>query len=372
VGRLAGGVAHDFNNLLTVINGYADFLLAGLEPDNPMRASAGEIRAAGDRAASLTKQLLAFSRKQVIEPKVTDLNQEIRGSEGMLQRLIGEDILLTTRLDSALGLTLADAEQLQQVIMNLVVNARDAMKNGGRIDITTRNLEVSDDGAAHPDAKPGQYVMLTVADNGTGMDENTRQHIFEPFFTTKGPDKGTGLGLSTVYGIVRQSGGWIDITTEVGMGSSFNICLPRIDSPERARRDGPPAGEWRSSGETILVVEDQEAVRRLTTSLLREYGYQLLEASDGTDALRIAKEYGGEIDLVLTDVVLPGINGKELSERLQELRPGLKVLFTSGYTADAIGDRGILAEGLAYIPKPFSGGEMAAKIRDVLRSRNSG
>jgi len=367
IGRLAGGVAHDFNNILTVINGYSDFLLTALDRTDPLWSNADEIRKASERATSLTKQLLAFSRKQVIEPKTMDVNTTIRDSEQMLQRLIGEDITLTTRLDPFLGQVLADPEQVHQVIMNLIINARDAMPEGGLLDIATLNVEVTDDDArSRPDAKPGRYVMMAVTDGGTGMDENTRQQIFEPFFTTKERDKGTGLGLSTVYGIVRQSGGWIDVSSEVGVETSFKLYFPRIDGPlvveqkEAIRSTGPHGGE------TILVVEDQDAVRRITKKILRVYGYDILEAANGDEAVEVSQKHPGEIHLLLTDVILPGMNGKELSERLRTLRPKLKVLFTSGYTSEIIAARGVLDYGVAYIPKPFIPDRLAAKVREVL------
>jgi PAS domain S-box-containing protein len=367
IGRLAGGVAHDFNNLLTVINGYADFLLADLDPTDPLWSSADEIRKAGERAASLTKQLLAFSRKQIIEPKALDLNTTIRDSERMLQRLIGEDVMLTTTLDTSLGRVMADPEQVHQVIMNLVVNARDAMPDGGRLEISTANVDVTErDADIQQDAKPGPHVMVMVTDTGTGMDERTRQHIFEPFFTTKKGDKGTGLGLSTVYGIMRQNGGWICVSSDPGKGTSFKLYFPRIDGNVVVEQGETARSPGANGGETILVVEDQEAVRRLTVAMLKLCGYQILEAAEAGEALDVAQRHSGEIHLLLTDVVLPGINGKELSERLRILRPKLKVLFTSGYTAEIIGHRGVLGHGLAYIPKPFGPDTLAAKVREVL------
>jgi two-component system cell cycle sensor histidine kinase/response regulator CckA len=366
VGRLAGGMAHDFNNLLTVINGYSDLLLQLLKAPDPLTAYAEEIRKAGERAARLTKQLLAFSRKQVIEPRVLDLNTTIRESTAMLRRLIGEDIALTAHLCASLGQVTADPDQIHQVIMNLVVNARDAMPEGGKLNIATANADLDEDGAAvHPDAIPGRYILMTVTDTGHGMDETTRQQIFEPFFTTKEVGKGTGLGLSTVYGIIRQSGGWIDVWSEVGVGTSFKVYLPRTDgSPlKEANSVGAPAAEGR---ETVLVVEDQEGVRSYTKAALKRCGYHVIEASDGEEALAVIKHHSGQIDLLLTDIVLPGMNGKELSKRLKELRPDLKVLFISGYPADVIAHRGKLDPGVAYIAKPFSPDALAAKVREVL------
>ena len=367
VGRLAGGVAHDFNNLLTVINGYSGFLLKGLQDGDPLRSYAGEIRAAGERAASLTKQLLAFSRKQLIEPRVFDLNTAIRQAAPMLERLIGEDIELKTHLDESLGQVLADPDQIHQVVMNLVVNARDAMPHGGRLHIETANVEVGAEAstAIRPDTMPGRYVLMTVTDNGQGMDETVRHRIFEPFFTTKEVGKGTGLGLSTAYGIVRQSGGWIDVSSEVGVGTSFRIYLPRTDESPVPEHDGtgaPAAG----GSETILVAEDHEAVRSFAAAALRQRGYHVIEASDGNHALAVAARHAGRLHLLLTDVVMPGMNGKELSERLKELRPTLKVLFMSGYTAEAFADRGVFDSGVAFLHKPFSPEELAAKVREML------
>jgi PAS domain S-box-containing protein len=367
VGRLAGGVAHDFNNLLTVINGYSGFLLSALKVGDPLRSYAEEITTAGARAAGLTKQLLAFSRKQVIEPKVLDLNAIIRESTVMLRRLIGDDIVLETHLDGSLGQVTADPDQIHQVIMNLAVNARDAMPDGGALDIETLNVELEkEDGAAgHPDQIPGRYVLMTVTDTGHGMDETIREQIFEPFFTTKGVGKGTGLGLSTVYGIIRQNGGWIDVWSEVGVGTTFKIYLPRIDACPVAERKGISAPR-EGGGETILVVEDQEAVRSFAKAALRQHGYQVIQASDGDQAVSVAMQHSGQIHLLLTDVVMPGMNGRELSDRLKELRPNVKVLFISGYTADVIANRGVLDPGVAFLHKPFSQGELARKVREVL------
>jgi PAS domain S-box-containing protein len=367
VGRLASGVAHDFNNLLTVIVGYSDFLLDALKGPDPLRSYAEEIKNAGERAASLTKQLLAFSRKQVIEPKVLDLNVTIRQSIPMLQRLIGEDMVLKTHLDASLGQIMADPDQIHQVIMNLVVNARDAMPHGGRLDIETTNVDLlaEDCAAIHPDAVPGPCVLMAVTDTGHGMDETTRQQIFEPFFTTKEVGRGTGLGLSTVYGIIRQSGGWIGVRSEVGVGTSFRVYLPQVDGLplEEANRLPIPAER---GVETILLVEDQKAVRGFTKAALEKSGYHVIEASSGDDALAIAQQHPGPIHLLLTDVVMPGMNGRELSEHLKELRPNLKVLFVSGYSADVIAHRGVVERGVALLSKPFSSAELAAKVREVL------
>ena len=370
VGRLAGGMAHDFNNLLTIINGYSDLLLKQLKAPDPLTSYAEEIRKAGERAAGLTKQLLAFSRKQVIEPRVLDLNTTIRESMAMLRRLIGEDVALAAHLCDSLGQVTADPDQIHQVIMNLVVNARDAMPDGGNLNIDTANADLGEDSAAslHPDAIPGRYVLMTVTDTGHGMDETIRQHIFEPFFTTKEVGRGTGLGLSTVYGIIRQSGGWIDVWSEVGAGTSFKVYLPRIDECLPAEVNGIKA-PTEEGLETILVVEDQEAVRTFTKAALKHYGYHVIEASDGEEALAVIQQHAGQIHLLLTDVVLPGMNGRELSERLKELRPNLRVLFVSGYAADVIAHHGKLDGGVAYIPKPFSPDALAAKVREVLNEK---
>ncbi len=367
VGRLAGGVAHDFNNLLTVINGYSEFILGTLRPQDPLYSPAQEINKAGERAAGLTKQLLAFSRKQVIEPQTLDINGVVKDAGRMLRRLIGEDIELVTTLDPLLGSVLADPDQIHQVIVNLVVNARDAMPDGGQLEISTKNVEIVEKAvAAHPDAVPGRYVMLSVADSGVGMSEEILPSIFDPFFTTREQGKGTGLGLATVYGIVRQSGGWIEVTTKVGHGASFAIYLPRIDGPVVSAQP-PPASKAPEGGcETVLVVEDQEEVRGLTNAVLKAYGYCVLDAANGAEALALAAGHPDAIDLLLTDVILPGMNGRELADRMQAQRPQLKVLFTSGYTADVIGRRGVLEPGVAYLPKPFSAESLAAKVREVL------
>jgi PAS domain S-box-containing protein len=367
VGRLAGGVAHDFNNLLTLINGYGDAVLKGLRPTDPLYPYAEEIKKAGEHAASLTKQLLTFSRKQVIQPRALDMNTIVNDAERMLQRLIGEDIELVTTLDPLLGQVMADPDQIHQVIMNLVVNARDAMPEGGKLEITMKNVDVDKGSmAAHPDVVPGSYVLMTITDTGIGMDEDILQSAFEPFFTTKQPGEGTGLGLSTVYGIVRQSGGWIHVRSEVGQGTSCRIYLPRIEAssvPDRAESDRAKA---LCGSETVLVVEDNEAVRRLTQTILKAYGYHVLEAANSTEAFALEKEHSGAIHLLLTDVILPGMNGMALSERLRALRPKLKVLFTSGYTADVIARRGVLQRDVAYLQKPFGPESLVAKVREVL------
>jgi two-component system, cell cycle sensor histidine kinase and response regulator CckA len=338
-----------------------------LHPNDPLFPHAQEIKKAGERAAGLTKQLLAFSRKQVVEPRPMDVNTVVNEAKRMLQRLIGEDIELATTLDPLVGQIMADPGQIDQVIVNLALNARDAMPEGGKLEITTSNVDVDENiVAAHPGAVPGRYVLMTVADTGIGMDEKTLQSVFEPFFTTKEPGKGTGLGLSTVYGIVRQSGGWINVQSEVGQGTSFRIYLPRKDACPLPGLEASTTTKTLRGSETVLVVEDQEDVRRLAKTVLTTYGYHVVEAANGAEALVFANEHSGEIDLLLTDVILPGMNGKEVSERLRALNPRLKVLFTSGYPGDAIARRGIPERDVAYLPKPFSPDSLAAKIREVL------
>src|SRR5215467_3526919 len=368
VGRLAGGMAHDFNNLLTLINGYSDAVLKALRPSDPLYPYVQEIKRAGEHAAGLTSQLLTFSRNQVIQPRPLEMNAIVNDAERMLQRLIGEDIELVTVLDPLLGQVMADPDQIHQVIMNLVVNARDAMPEGGKLEISTKNVDIDENSkAAHPDTFLGKYVLLTITDTGIGMDELTLQSAFEPFFTTKPPGEGTGLGLSTVYGIVRQSGGCIQVQSEVGRGTSCRIYLPRIDACPLSDQAKPVRVKALHGNETVLVVEDNEAVRRLTKTILTAYGYHVLEAANSTEAFAREKEHGGEIHLLLTDVILPGMNGKILSERLQALRPKLKVIFTSGYTSDVIARRGVLERDVAYLPKPFGPDSLAAKVRDVLK-----
>ena len=370
VGRLAGGIAHDFNNLLTIINGYSDLALRRLDAADPVRSFAEQIRNAGERAAGLTNQLLAFSRKQVFQPAILDLNAIVREAAPMLQRLIGEDITLGIHLDEHLGMVVADRDQIHQIVMNMAVNARDAMASGGKLEIGTMNVEVNESfiASSSQQARPGHYVLLTITDSGQGMDEAIRQKIFEPFFTTKGPGKGTGLGLSTAYGIVEQSGGWIDVWSELGVGTLFQVYLPRsVESgkPVEALAVGNVAD---GGSETVLLVEDQEAVRSFARVALLQYGYHIIEASGGDEAIALAKEYSGEIDLLLTDVVLTGMNGRELAEQLTVLRPTMKVLFASGYTSDVLAGRGVLDDRVAFLHKPFSPEGLAAKVRETLRA----
>ena len=339
-----------------------------MRPDDRLYSSAQEIKKAAESGAGLARQLLAFGRKQVVEPKPLDMNAVIGDEERMLRRLIGEDIELTADLDPRLGRVFADEHQIYQVIMNLVLNARDAMPDGGKLTIVTANVDVGENGiTGSPDAAPGRYVLLTVADTGIGMDEQTAKKVFEPFFTTKEPGKGTGLGLSTVYGIVRQSGGWIQVRSELGHGASFDVYLPQTDAVAAPERDVATSTETRNGDETVLVVEDQEDVRRLIRGILEAHGYHVLEAANGPAALVLAGEHTAEeIHLLLTDVVMPRMNGKDLFEKLRVLRPQSKVLFMSGYTADVVLRRGVREQDVAYLPKPFSPDSLAAKVREVL------
>jgi nitrogen-specific signal transduction histidine kinase len=367
VGRLAGGVAHDFNNLLTVINGYSNLLLSGLPEDDPRRESVREIRHAGERAAALTQQLLAFSRRQTLQPKLLSLNTAVAETERMLQPVIGEDIRLVTVLGPGLGLIQADAGQISQVLMNLAVNARDAMPNGGCLTVETANEDLDERGAAtHPGFRTGRYVRLSVSDTGLGMDEETCRHLFEPFYTTKPHGRGTGLGLSSVYGIVQQSGGWIWVQSKPAEGAAFHIYLPRIDAPPQASSAVPEEPRETAGHGTILLVEDQENVRRLTASLLESFGYCVLKAANGQEALALSASYAGPIHLLLTDVVMPGLSGTELAGQVAKLWPGIRVLFMSGYTDSVIAQHGILGEGKAFLQKPFTPPALAASVREVL------
>src|SRR5712691_511251 len=370
VGRLAGGMAHDFNNLLTVIRGYSELLLGRLGSTDDMRKDMEEVKKAADRASGLTRQLLAFSRRQFIAAKVLDLNALVANMDGMLRRLIGEDIVeFSAELDASTGAIKADPGQVEQIIMNLVVNARDAMPKGGRLTIETRNVTIGEE--VRLDAvgvAPGSYVLLAVRDNGHGMDAETRSHLFEPFFTTKEKGKGTGLGLSTVYGIVKQSGGYVFPQSEPGAGTTFYIYLPRVEeSPEEM---APAKSQENEKGgcETVLLVEDEESVRELVRETLEAKGYEVLEADHGAAALRIASDYHGPIDMLITDVVMPGMSGRELSEQLLASDPDIKILYLSGYTEDAVVHQGVLEPGTSFLQKPFTLQALARKVREVLRS----
>ena len=367
LGRLAGGVAHDFNNLLTVINGYSELLLTSLPGDDPMRKHLTQIHQAGERAGTLTRQLLLFSRQQVIELKVLDLNVVVTDTERMLHRLIGEDVTLTTVLEPSVALVKADLGQMQQVLMNLSVNARDAMPQGGTLIIETRNVTLdSAYVATHPDVRPGEYVMLRVTDTGTGMDRQTMAHMFEPFFTTKEAGKGTGLGLAVVHGIVNRGGGHLDVRSEVGTGTEFAIYLPA--TAERLSSGASVAGQQHMppGTETLLLVEDERAVRALARDILKSCGYTVLEAAGGHDAIRIASQYAGPIDLLVSDVVMPELGGRQVAEQLAVVKPEMKVLFLSGYTDDAVVRHGVLQAEFAFLQKPFTPVGLAQKVRETL------
>lgn len=367
VGTLAGGVAHDFNNLLTVINGYSEILISRLPADDPMRELLAEIHKAGERAGTLTRQLLAFSRQQILEPKVLDLNAVLTDTETMLRRLIGEDIILTTVLDPALMPVKVDPGQIQQVLMNLAVNARDAMPQGGRLNVETRNVTLDATyRQKHLQVQPGAYSMLAVSDTGTGMDEATKARIFEPFFTTKGVGKGTGLGLAVVHGVVKQSGGHIEVYSELGQGTAFKVYFPQVQEALSSSKPLSGIDTMPTGTETLLLVEDDDAVRALSRHVLRECGYTLLEATHGREAIRVAQSHDGPIHLVLSDVVMPYLGGRQLAERLAEERPGLKMLFVSGYTDDAVVRHGILESDVAFLQKPFTPSALANKVRAVL------
>ena len=367
IGTLAGGVAHDFNNHLGVIIGYSELLLDRLPPCDPLRKSATMIREAGQRSASLTRQLLAFSRRQIFEPKVLDLNVVVSDIDSMLRPLIGEDVELVTLLDPSLGKLRADPAQVDQIIMNLAVNARDAMPHGGRLILQTSNADLDEAYASkHATVKPGHYVMLAVSDNGTGMDKQTQEQIFEPFFTTKEKGQGTGLGLSMVYGIVKQSGGYIWVYSELGQGTTFKIYLPRMDE-DVADASAEPVLRPASTGqEIVLVVEDEGMLRELFCEFLRESGYTVLAAGTGEEAVEISSRHQGPIHLLLTDAVMPGIRGRELAHSLEQRRPDMKVLFVSGYTDDSVLRSGLVEPGTAFLQKPFSRGALTRKVRAVL------
>ena len=369
IGRLAGGVAHDFNNLLTVINGYSDLLLQQITPEDRIQEPISEIRKAGARAAALSRQLLVLSR-EVVRPKVFDLNEVIGEVEKMLGRVLGEDIRIETSLSPSLGLIRADAGQLHQVLMNLIVNARDAMPGGGKISIETSNVDL-DQGYAlqHPELAPGPYVLMTVSDDGLGMSEEVRSHLFEPFFTTKKQSEGTGLGLATVYGIIKQTGGAIWAYSAPGAGATFKIYLPRVDEAMKAEGETKTVITTLRGTETILVVEDQQELRRLAAAILRRYGYEVLEAANAIEASVHAERHTGRIHLMVTDLVMPGMTGAELVLCLRPLRPDMKIIFMSGYAPNAIVDRGILDPDVPYLPKPFSPEALASKVREALASQ---
>ena len=367
VGRLAGGIAHDFNNYLTAIISYAELALDHADDNQAVRRDLDEVRKAGASAAALTRQLLAFSRKQLLQPQVLDLNAIVSGMTGMLRRLIGEDIELRSVAGGALGRVSADPSQIEQVIMNLALNARDAMPNGGVLTIETANVDLDEVFAgAHPGASPGPHVMVAVSDTGEGMDRTVLQHLFEPFYTTKAPGRGTGLGLATVYGIVKQSGGSIFVYSEKNLGTIFKIFLPRSNQAVEQPRDSDASTATLRGDETILVVEDQREVRSVVRNALARHGYQVLTANDGNHALAISMAHGRPIDLLITDVVMPGVGARELVDRFRRHHPRAGVIYMSGYTNDNVVRRGILEHSVAFLQKPFSPAALLSKVREVL------
>ena len=369
IGKLAGGVAHDFNNILTVIMGNAGLALMEVGKDNTLRQEIEEIRKAGERAASLTRQLLAFSRKQIIQPEILDINELLTDVEKMLGRLIGEDIELLTILEPALWQVKIDPGQIEQVIINLAINARDAMPKGGKLTIETDNADLNENYFREhgiEGEKPGHYAVLAVSDTGSGMDKKTLEHIFEPFFTTKEVGKGTGLGLSTVYGIVRQNNGFIWVYSEPGQGTTFKVYLSEVKKDAGMEKKEQTPVDDPGGSETVLIVEDNDLLRNFAQKALRGYGYRVMDAENGEDALRVCKEHDGQIDLMITDVIMPKMGGREAAKRLQPLYPQMKVIYMSGYTDNAIVHHGVLERGLNFLEKPFTPEGLARKAREVL------
>jgi two-component system cell cycle sensor histidine kinase/response regulator CckA len=375
VGRLAGGIAHDFNNLLTIIKGYTELALMRTKGLPELRSDIERIEDASERAAGLVRQLLAFSRRQVMQPKVLDLNGIVVGLDKLLRRLMDEDIEMVTVANEAVGAIKADPGQIEQVIMNLVVNARDAMPDGGRLTVETSNAELDSIYARdHASVKPGRYVMLAVSDTGVGMSADTVAHIFEPFYTTKESGRGTGLGLSTVYGIVKQSGGYIWVYSELNHGTTFKVYLPRVEEAVEVAQDAkstltPPPLRERTAKETILLVEDEPELRELTRTVLTARGYRVIEALNAEEAERLANEShsrGTKIHLLLTDVIMPGVSGRELAKRVLSRQPSVRVLYMSGYTYNVIAENGTLERGVAFLQKPFSPSGLVEKVREVL------
>jgi CheY-like chemotaxis protein len=364
IGRLAGGIAHDFNNLLTVINGVADLAITSLHGGGPIRQDLERIREAGERAATMTRQLLAMSRQQILQPEILDLNAIVLDMQGMLQRLIGEDVALQLKLSEPLASIKADASQIEQVLLNLAVNARDAMPDGGTLTIETREVAVGL--PAHRPMAPGPHVMLAVRDTGIGMDEAAAKRAFEPFFTTKEVGKGTGLGLSTVYGIVKQSGGSVWVDSRIGAGATFTIYFPAVPASAEQPTTAAAVDADGEGHETILVVEDEPAVRALTQRILQSAGYRVLTAADGAEALQRLEQLADPLDLLLTDVVMPGMNGRELATRATRLRPEIKVLYATGHTADGLLRRGVLDATSRVVTKPFTARELRRKVRETL------
>ena len=370
IGRLAGGVAHDFNNLLMVIKGHTELLLNVLPPSDHIAHKIEQIDHSADRAAALTRQLLAFSRMQVLQPQVINVNSIVEEMGKLLPRLIGEDIELVVRADPVLGTIRADASQMEQIIMNLAVNARDAMPSGGKLVIETKNADLDQTyTASHPLMKPGAYIQITVSDTGCGMDAETQSHIFEPFFTTKEKGKGTGLGLATVYGIVKQSGGFIWVYSELGQGTSFKIYIPRVDQAEEHSRTTPPTAEVPTGTETVLLTEDEQDVREIARDFLESGGYKVVEAKDASEAIELARRHNGAIDLLVTDMVMPGMTGQELAVHLQREFPGLCVVFMSGYSEHAATEMANADPTVRLLSKPFSRGALLRTVRESLHSR---
>jgi two-component system cell cycle sensor histidine kinase/response regulator CckA len=369
IGVLAGGVSHDFNNILTIIKGYAELMLEDVDPNDAKRQDLEQIGIATQRAESLISQLLAFSRKQIIQPTILNLNDVLNETNKMLRRLIGEDIEVACITKSDLGLVNADHGQLQQIIMNLAVNARDAMRKGGRLTIETANADFDEEYvSAYPSAKPGRYIMLAISDNGIGMDAATQARIFDPFFTTKAKGEGTGLGLSTVYGIVKQNNGFIGVYSEPGKGTSFKIYLPRVEGTVSPPETVSDLDVGFRGSKTVLIVEDEAPVRALACRILRDHGYKILEAANGLEAQGIAKEYEGDIHLVLSDVIMPAMGGEDLISWIKTIRPDVKALYVSGYTNNSIIHHGILDPNVAFLQKPYSVNSLARKVREVIDS----
>jgi two-component system cell cycle sensor histidine kinase/response regulator CckA len=372
VGQLAGGIAHDFNNLLTVMHGSSEMVLHHLPLEHPAREYLADIQRAGERAGTLTRQLLLFSRQQVLEPRVLSLNAVIGDAEKMLRRLIGEDIQFATKLAPDLAAVMVDPGQIEQVLLNLCVNARDAMPVGGSLTIETRNVEL-DEGYSrtHDNVKPGHYCMMSVSDTGSGMDEATRKRIFEPFFTTKGPGKGTGLGLAVVFGVVNQSGGHIEVYTEAGYGTVFKLYFPQVSKPATAVNAPAPSYLLPTGTETLLVAEDDDDVRALAKGILEQCGYTVLDAANGLQAMEVFAGHDGPIDMLISDVVMPHFSGRQLAEAIVRKQPNVKVLFLSGYTDDAVVRHGVLQAEFAFLQKPFTLIGLAMKVRQVLDQPHS-
>jgi PAS domain S-box-containing protein len=367
IGQLAGGVAHDFNNILGIIIGYTGLLAKDVGPDHPGRARMAQIQAAADKGARLTRQLLAFSRKQIMQPRVLDLNLVVGEFDPMLRRVLGEDVELVVVAAQTLGSVKADPTQVEQILMNLVVNARDALPKGGHLRIETANVTFDENYVhRHPATQPGRFVMLAVSDTGVGMDAATQQRVFEPFFTTKEAGEGTGLGLATVYGIVKQSGGFIWLYSEKGLGTTFKIYLPRVDESAEPLPATPPPPPLLHGDETLLVVEDTESLREMFCDVLQQEGYAVLSAANGEEALLLAREHQGPIQLLLTDVVMPKLGGADLARELSRLRPGLRVLYMSGYTNGVITKHGVAGKGIAVIEKPFTTERLSRAVREAL------